>query len=535
MKACIIQPFYSMDYERSDELLQWELDQLDKCDPSMDLIVLPESSDVPAFAKVKADYYASTEKYTDKLLAKCKETAIRCDAVVFVNASYVTPTGPRNTTYAINRQGEEVGYYFKKHLVPSEITKTQLDHQYTFEHDEPTVITIDGIRYGFLTCYDFYFYEAYPNIARQNVDIIIGCSHQRSDTLQAIELINRFLAYHTNAYVIRSSVCMEVDGNIGGGSQIVSPYGNVLADMANKVGMACAEFDPHDKYYKPAGFGNPPAAHYEYIDLGRRPWHYRPGGSAIARPDCWMNYPRVCAHRGFTPAGPENSLTALGAAIALGTQEIEFDVWSTTDGEFVAIHDEELSRLSNGTGKVWEKSYAELLKLDFGTKAGPGFEGMKVVTLEEILKKYSCHAIMNIHLKTPDGSLEAYDEKQLQKLIDLIYKYDCTKHVYIMTGNDTVLKQLKGMAPWLQLCCGGGMEPWRIVDRAIAIGCDKVQLFKPYFNQEMIDKAHENGLKCNVFWSDDPEEARSFLEMGIDTILTNQYRLIAPVVESCRK
>ena len=30
MKACIIQPFYSMDYSRSDELLQWELDQLDK-------------------------------------------------------------------------------------------------------------------------------------------------------------------------------------------------------------------------------------------------------------------------------------------------------------------------------------------------------------------------------------------------------------------------------------------------------------------------------------------------------------------------
>ena len=57
MKACIIQPFYSMDYERSDELLRWELDQLDKCDASMDLIVLPESSDVPAFAKTKAEYF----------------------------------------------------------------------------------------------------------------------------------------------------------------------------------------------------------------------------------------------------------------------------------------------------------------------------------------------------------------------------------------------------------------------------------------------------------------------------------------------
>ena len=322
--------------------------------------------------------------------------------------------------------------------------------------------------------------------------------------------------------------CRHTDGEV----RLLS-FGEVLADMANQVGMVCAEFDPHSKYFKPAGFGNPPAAHYEYIDLGRRPWHYRSGGSAIARPDCWMSYPRVCAHRGYTAAGPENSLAALAAAVAMGAEEIEFDLWSTTDGEFVVVHDENLERLSNGTGKVWEHSYEELKALDFGTK--PGYEGLKVTTFEEILKKLSCHAVMNIHLKTPDGSLEAYDEAQLQKMIDLIYKYDCTKHVYIMTGNDTVLKQLKGMAPWLQLCCGGGARPWDIVDRAIEIGCQKVQLFKPYFNQEMVDKAHAHGIRCNVFYADDPEEAKQYLEMGIDTILTNNYRVIAKTVEQFEK
>ncbi|MBQ6719469.1 MAG: hypothetical protein IJN20_03870 [Oscillospiraceae bacterium] len=303
--------------------------------------------------------------------------------------------------------------------------------------------------------------------------------------------------------------------------------------MANRVGMVCAEFDPHDKYYKPAGFGNPPAAHYEYIDLGRRPWHYRPAGSAICRPDCWMNYPRVCAHRGYTAAGPENSLPALAAAAAMGAQEIEFDLWSTTDGELVAVHDENLERLSNGTGKVWEHSYEQLKQLDFGTQ--PGYEGLKVTIFEEILKKLSCHVIMNIHLKTPDGSLEAYEEAQLQKVIDLIYKYDCTKYVYIMTGNDTVLKQLKTMAPWLQLCCGAGARPWDIVDRAIEIGCQKVQLFKPYFDQAMVDKAHAHGIRCNVFYADDPEEAKQYLDMGIDTILTNNYRVIAQTVEQYKK
>ena len=67
------------------------------------------------------------------------------------------------------------------------------------------------------------------------------------------------------------------------------------------------------------------------------------------------------------------------------------------------------------------------------------------------------------------------------------------------------------------------------------MGIGKVQLFKPYFNREMIDKAHQNGIICNVFWSDDPKETKEFLEMGIDTILTNDYNRIAQAVEDFKK
>ena len=71
-----------------------------------------------------------------------------------------------------------------------------------------------------------------------------------------------------------------------------------------------------------------------------------------------------------------------------------------------------------------------------------------------------------------------------------------------------------------------------IADRAIELGAYKLQLFKPYFNQDTIDKAHEHGILCNVFWSDDPEEAKQFLHMGIDTILTNDYNLVAQAVKN---
>ena len=82
---------------------------------------------------------------------------------------------------------------------------------------------------------------------------------------------------------------------------------------------------------------------------------------------------------------------------------------------------------------------------------------------------------------------------------------------------------------------GAGDDPWKIVDKAIEVGCEKVQFFKPYFNQEVIDKAHKNGIICNVFWSDDEKETEDFINMGMDTILTNDYNIISKRVKKIGK
>lgn len=530
MKVCIIQPAYSTDYSKSDYYFEEQLKLIDMCDESMDIIVLPEATDIPCLARSKADSEESARKFNKRILDKVSKTAKRCNAMVFVSARSYEPTGTRNTTYAFDRQGNIAGKYFKQHLTPGEVTKTRLDSDYSFEFSEPTVVEMEGLRFAFLTCYDFYFYEAYANIARQNVDIVIGCSHQRSDTHLALEIMSQHLAYNTNAYVLRSSVSMDESSDIGGASMVVAPTGKVLLSMGSRVGIATVDIDPKDKYYKPAGFGNPLAAHYEYIEKGRRPWKYRPGGSAIVRHDEIMPYPRTCAHRGFNKIAPENSLPAFGAAVAMGAEEIEFDLRVTRDGEIVSVHDSSLERISDGAGKISDYTLEELRQFDFGIKAGESFKGMKILTFEEILKKFSCHCVMNIHLKKECGKPE-----HLAKIVSLIKKYDCEKYVYFMCGIDEILEMLQRDYPEIPRCCGAGDGKWEIVDRAIKYGCRKVQLFKPYFNQEMIDKAHENGIICNVFFADDPEEAKKFLDMGIDVILTNNYNAVAQAVAEREK
>ncbi len=527
MKVCIIQPKYSFNEKDLDSCFKSLIEMLDECDDSFDIIVLPEYSDALADVKGKKGFYDAFYKYNETLLNKAKETAIRCNSLVFVNAGYETENGIRNTTYAIDRKGNVVGRYFKAHPAPSEVKTDaegghELDVAYSYEISSPYVLEIEGLRFAFLTCYDFYFYENFAKIARENIDIIIGCSLQRTDSHDALSIINKFLCYNVNAHLIRSSVSLGEDSELCGSSMVVSPKGEMLLNMESRVGLGVCEIDPKNKYYKPAGYMGKLKSHYEYIEEGRRPWLYRNGGASVAKFDNVMKYPRLCAHRGFNTVAPENSMPAFGSAVALGAEEIEFDLWSTKDGVLVSCHDDTLDRVSNGTGKIYEHTYKELLKLDFGIKHGEKFKGLKIPTFEEILQKFAGRVIMNIHVKIWDLNFE---NLMIEKIVALIRKYDCEKHIYFMTSSDEVIKKVMQYAPDLKICVGwdGNKDPISIVDRAISLGAYKVQLFKPYFNQVSVDKAHAHGILCNVFWADDPKEARRYFEMGIDTVLTNDY------------
>lgn len=369
MKVCVLQLEYDSRYERSDDYFLQTMAFIDRCDASMDLIVLPEYSNLPCAAATEKEMIRSVEKYTEPLLKKCSETARKCRAVVCVCCIRKSNDGFRNTIFVFNQEGERVGQYDKQHLTPTETNVYKLDNSYTYDFSEPFVLEIEKIRYAFLICYDFYFYEMYSNLARFDPDIIISCSYQRSDLPQILELLSRFCAYHCGAYVVRSSVSLGSQAPTGGCSMVVSPRGDVLLNMGNDVGIGSVCFDVHKKYLKPAGYGNPPKPHHKYIEDGRKPWKYRPGGSAIVCDDFTMGYPRVCSQGGMTVKGKQNSLAAFGAAVAAGAQEISFQVV-----------------IRQGCLGVEETNAHGLSE-----RKVSGF-----VNLEDIIKKFSCHVVMGV-------------------------------------------------------------------------------------------------------------------------------------------
>ncbi|MGI6173680.1 MAG: glycerophosphodiester phosphodiesterase family protein [Christensenellales bacterium] len=540
MKVCVIQPGYSVHESDMEKCYRSITALMDTCDDSLDLIVLPEYCDVPAATGSCAAFQSAIQTYNADIYRRCADLAKRCCAIVCANFAFESDRGYRNTTYVFDRNGREVGRYYKAPPAPSEIKPAHMggngmDCEYAEHYAPPYTLEIEGLKLCFLTCYDFYMYESFARIALEKPDVLIGCSHQRTDTHETLETIGKFLCYNTNAWLVRSAVSMGEESAVCGCSMVVSPKGEIVLNMKNEVGLGICELDPMEKHLKPAGFQGKPKSHPEYIEDGRRPWLYRNGGSMMIPTDEMLPYPRVCAHRGFSTVAPENSMPAFGAAVALGAEEIEFDLWATKDGEIVSLHDSTLDRVSSGTGKVWEHTYEELMELDFGSKVNAHFAGLHIVRFEEILRKFAGTVIMNIHVKIWDADQPV---PYYEKIAALLRQYDCARHCYMMSTNDKALREFHEIAPEIRRCVGfdGNKEDLlSMPKRVMALGCEKIQLFKPYFNRETVDLAKQNGILMTVFFADEPEEALRYLDMGINTILSNDYWIVAEAVRKWKE
>lgn len=129
----------------------------------------------------------------------------------------------------------------------------------------------------------------------------------------------------------------------------------------------------------------------------------------------------IWAHRGCSMQYPENTLEAFEAAAKLsGITGIELDVQFTKDNEVVVFHDENVSRVTNGTGNIRDYTLAELKKLEICSK---DYQISRIPTLEEVLKllKPYCEErdlLINIELKTSVVRYEGIEEATLNKVRD---------------------------------------------------------------------------------------------------------------------
>ena len=99
----------------------------------------------------------------------------------------------------------------------------------------------------------------------------------------------------------------------------------------------------------------------------------------------------VEGHRGYCAKYPENTLISFEAAIDLGVDAIEFDVWLSADKVPVLMHDRNAFRTCRVARTLVTMTLAEIkaeLEPAYTEKFGDEFvnKGITVPTLEELLQ-----------------------------------------------------------------------------------------------------------------------------------------------------
>lgn len=103
----------------------------------------------------------------------------------------------------------------------------------------------------------------------------------------------------------------------------------------------------------------------------------------------------VASHRGDWRNYPENSIEGINSAIDMGADIIEIDLQRTKDGVLLLMHDAKLDRTTTGKGKVAERTWDEISKLNL--RAGHHIRtAQKVPTLEEVLLATKGRAMLNL-------------------------------------------------------------------------------------------------------------------------------------------
>jgi glycerophosphoryl diester phosphodiesterase len=153
--------------------------------------------------------------------------------------------------------------------------------------------------------------------------------------------------------------------------------------------------------------------------------------------------PLVFAHRGFGDLGPDNSLFSVERALQAGVDGVDLDGQLTRDGELVIFHDLSVDRLTGDTGRVRDKTLAQMLALDLGPKYDATLHGAYVHTFEDFVQAVQGHGILMVELKVPGMAPSGIE----RRAVEIIRRHNAYRDVVLSSFNPLVLYRVKRLDP----------------------------------------------------------------------------------------
>jgi len=214
---------------------------------------------------------------------------------------------------------------------------------------------------------------------------------------------------------------------------------------------------------------------------------------------------RLIAHRGFAGIYPENTLRALGEAVA-HADAVEVDVRQCGSGELVVIHDETVDRVTDGTGRVADLTLAELRDLDvLGTGDG-------VPTLEAALAAIPPEIGANVELKEAGTAADA---------LALARRGD--PQVTVSSFSAATLAEARDADPRVPRALIVDADPGDGMARARKLDCAYVHPHHELCDEHLVNRAHRAGMSVNAWTVDDRSTAERLAALGVDGVIADRW------------
>jgi predicted amidohydrolase len=178
------------------------------------------------------------------------EVARRRGAWILIGSlaeSSADPRRPYNTSVLVAPDGTIAATYRKIHLFDVTVEAGPVDRESdrVSPGDRAVVAVVDGIRVGLSVCYDLRFPELYRALALAGAEVLtVPANFTERTGRDHWEVLLRARAIENGAYVLAPS---QVGGPPGqpayGRSMIVDPWGTIVAQAPDGVGIVAAELD----------------------------------------------------------------------------------------------------------------------------------------------------------------------------------------------------------------------------------------------------------------------------------------------------
>lgn len=233
--------------------------------------------------------------------------------------------------------------------------------------------------------------------------------------------------------------------------------------------------------------------------------------------------PIIIGHRGGRGIAPENTLASFQLAVDLGIDGVEFDVQRTKDGHLIVFHDENVERVTDGTGMVEDLTLDELKRLDVGRKFDERFAGERIPTLDEafaFLKKTDL--LLFLEMKEP-WRYPGIEEQ----IVAAIRKFDLVERVQVRSFYHDALHTIFHTHPDIPLS-----SLW--LDRLPTddeVTFKTVNALYSLYTPGAIAHLHSRGQKATAWVVDDLDVAKLLIAEGIDGLTTDYPDQLVALVD----